>query len=1446
MLTTESPPPDPSETTQLKSNVSGDEKASDNNLHQLEVVDLFKSGLDDNNPLPKFSIRDYVFNTRSKDIKTHWPFSPKNLQLCLKNGVKDVLPPFQTLDSVRNRSSVKCAAENISNSDVKLFGFSYHPLSVPSNNVGKKLALDIENIKSSGSEEDKEYPSATTSQSCSDIISVPVIKSPYLELEAENLPGSSAGEPDFAVPVSNQVESNTQKPVKKCKVIVKLSNIAEPKLTEESSANASVVSETMASKVCPVCKTFSSSSNTTLNAHIDQCLSGESTVKRVSNSKVIKHRIKPRKTRLMVDVYATALHCTLEDLDRRNGTNWALNMGFAVQDLEECTEEKNISDSSVSGHEDNCNEGAVYFDSNGTKLRILSKFSGLPTNSSAKDDCEPTKLVKRDKGSKILSSKKKKYLVQRHKPLEYPPYGQGSCSPRPDHCPKDNNGHEKKFPPEEDEREDLEQPMGACHQTRSDDFGMIKQWVGSKRTGLKKNVNLDGGSRHSDKIIKNLRVKSSNLPSPGVKFSKRTSDLSFANLSDGNPLLSTEIRKRKENSSFNSHDAYKEPPCLRKRVEFPSLESRNCHGMKNHFMLSEWNMKQLKTDEPSAHKGCIDPPIGMESHSSSRSYKKMRSVSPTMNADSSFISSRMSQHRTFSSRGKEFTAPKKTLLDDVISSRGKKLSSLRKKLLSVRHASISESKKNLGRKHLNFKKRRLHYESGSDEEAVVSRSAAHMRYNLAEIPDKNAVQMEKASGKSLTGILKFQKKRGGLVNIGKEGETTPEISDSPPQSDTHGVEKNIDSSVGGNVPGGASNDLDVVKDVEIQDEFVCEPTSKVSGGETFIAVGQSLGSEYSELTGPSDVELVSGHYIKSYEGRSPVDLGLGGEGEMFYANKVGKDLNTANNTLVTAEINPNEGQGNYFVDVDPIPIPGPPGSFLPSPGRMGSEEIQGNSSLTTCRILSSEDEYELVDRDSSDSPISATSFASNSIAARSDSVSFANLSLQSHGVQHESQRDISEDRMDPVLESSFPFELAAAAADGNLKLDESRGNSMLPEMSPRRFKNRQPCCCSRKEGVLRAASLNYQESQLLRRRAITSLPPPPSQEKQMGRDPNGEVYSSNLRSETFAKHDQTPPEKIVTDSPKGCAILPVSQGTEAKFPTCGNSELPSPSTPNPVLRLMGKNLMVVNDDENPSPQMRTTQSCTVNDYPSQQSAVDNVVSSSAIQNEHHCFNHSLSRAPSTFDNKRTHTTAQHFDFSSSDGSRLHANFRTPESCPHPSRVVLSSKCFGGNFTSSFECHEYSCGRSFTPEHLGSKMRLDSPIRYEVKKLRTPVPQPRAADASGGKQKEIIVIDDSPENEVNMEARRPTVGILASRASGNDSGHVNYFYSYQTRCSPLYSGSQMVQNTHFQVQPLKAMEKKSINWNCSPEGSNLRHPNLLPAPLPPTGHQRSLYFAPGFL
>ncbi|XP_057445263.1 uncharacterized protein LOC130737495 [Lotus japonicus] len=44
-----------------------------------------------------FSIRQYVLASRRSCILHNWPFSEKYLQMCLNHGVRDVLPPFESL-----------------------------------------------------------------------------------------------------------------------------------------------------------------------------------------------------------------------------------------------------------------------------------------------------------------------------------------------------------------------------------------------------------------------------------------------------------------------------------------------------------------------------------------------------------------------------------------------------------------------------------------------------------------------------------------------------------------------------------------------------------------------------------------------------------------------------------------------------------------------------------------------------------------------------------------------------------------------------------------------------------------------------------------------------------------------------------------------------------------------------------------------------------------------------------------------------------------------------------------------------------------------------------------------------------------------------------------------------------------------------------------------------
>ncbi|EPS64211.1 hypothetical protein M569_10569 [Genlisea aurea] len=225
---------------------------------------------------PKFTIRDYVFNSRAEDLESYWPFSKRSLQICLKHGVRDVLPPYQSLRSLRNQMVME---------DVR----------------------KLSKLRINGGLESEEFTS---------------------------------------------------------------------------------------SKVCPVCKAFSSPSNTTLNAHIDQCLAAaaEPAAESASKKPGAKHggggRTERRKVRSMADVYAAARRCTLEDLDRRNGTKWS-GGDRAPSDrggLEERRAPRRAPRRTRGRVSEDGSGGAVYFDSDGTKLRILSKLDDRVVGGDDDDD----------------------------------------------------------------------------------------------------------------------------------------------------------------------------------------------------------------------------------------------------------------------------------------------------------------------------------------------------------------------------------------------------------------------------------------------------------------------------------------------------------------------------------------------------------------------------------------------------------------------------------------------------------------------------------------------------------------------------------------------------------------------------------------------------------------------------------------------------------------------------------------------------------------------------------------------------------------------------------------------------------------------------------------------------------------------------------------------------
>ncbi|THU71449.1 hypothetical protein C4D60_Mb04t01560 [Musa balbisiana] len=381
-------------------------------------------------PTPNFSIRDYAFAKRSKGLESSWPFTPHFLQLFLKHGVKDLLPPFETPSLVR----VQCSRKG-------------------SESVQPVICSEIEQIPTHA---DPPVEAAIVrQQSCSllekpspdrkaiscqrickdelahcDAVTGWIRNHEQVERTSSEIGGPSSSlskapsEIDVFEPTKS-LQSSHESLEKKCRLIVKLGVISRSCQAEDIISNSSTVSDHMASKVCPVCKTFSSTSNTTLNAHIDQCLSMVSNNNWVSN-KLLKPKVKPRKKRLMVDIYATAPHCTLEDLDRRNGTNWAIELACTTAATVGVDMEAKKPKLPTNSRDD-VNERAVYVDSNGIKLRILSKLNDTPELKEEQKflkhaeviETTKKKFIRKKKHLSTKYSKKMKVKAQRKKLSSY-------------------------------------------------------------------------------------------------------------------------------------------------------------------------------------------------------------------------------------------------------------------------------------------------------------------------------------------------------------------------------------------------------------------------------------------------------------------------------------------------------------------------------------------------------------------------------------------------------------------------------------------------------------------------------------------------------------------------------------------------------------------------------------------------------------------------------------------------------------------------------------------------------------------------------------------------------------------------------------------------------------------------------------------------------------------
>ncbi|XP_062185459.1 uncharacterized protein LOC133889037 [Phragmites australis] len=465
-------------------------------------------------PCPKFSIRDYVFASRSKGVKRSWPFHPHSLQLCLKRGVKDPLPPFEPPGLIRSQSfntftdveqsaackeAIACVGlvktRDASSSNVDTSDINSQSCQPVDESLGPSPYTSPEDGKSGIDQVGSTNESDHTDEAVA------------VDLQ-DNSCTKASRRAEVVVPSwrSRNLDSSCEPSEKKCKFVVKLGTPADIRRTEDIASNSSSVSDPMASKTCPVCKVFASTSNTTLNAHIDQCLSVESNTELVETV-LVKPKVKPRKKRLMVDIYKTALPYTLEDLDRRNGTNWAIELAMPTVNKEVCTENRSPEVVPFNPRDDE-REGDVYVDSNGIKIRILSKCSDAPLVLG--DELGSRKVAKHDTGKGILMSKKilkSKFLKNKKLKMQGKKYDKVNRL----------NSQVQAYPRggiSEDTSEGEMHMWNPTESTSNHGSGTMRQWVCSKRSDIAKNASRKLGDKIFDKVTSGTKkLARSSMPS---------------------------------------------------------------------------------------------------------------------------------------------------------------------------------------------------------------------------------------------------------------------------------------------------------------------------------------------------------------------------------------------------------------------------------------------------------------------------------------------------------------------------------------------------------------------------------------------------------------------------------------------------------------------------------------------------------------------------------------------------------------------------------------------------------------------------------------------------------------------------------------------------------------------------------------------------------------------
>ena len=934
-----------------------------------------------------------------------------------------------------------------------------------------------------------------------------------------------------------------------------------------------------------------------------------------------------------------------------------------------------------------------------------------------------------------------------------------------------------------------------------------------------------------------------------------------------NPISSPENSERMKNPFCEARVSDKERSPGRKRVGSPLFGARSSDNLESSLPPMKRNVNQLSKDSNSVCEGCMLTCPKSTGNCVCLLSSKLDDIAagPNQNSDAPPDASTNSS-RSFHS----------------LSSKAMKLSSLRKTVLAFRSgSSVTESRPDVIKKFSVLRNSQVHLMPEIDEEfAAWYSDQADQQYDLMHNQIENQSGREETSNKMSIGsstVLKIKQDRALSISQREEAMAL-KSSQLAPQCHGYDEDENMGSS------DRAGDDL-LDKDDDGSEfarkqvwvhgqDVVMEPATNDTIGENVTSLCKSVDSELQHKLGNCSESRSSVRSIDHYKGplcaaeasTCPTDSNFIDGQEIYCSAEVGNGL-IGQNVHIGEEMDSEIGQANFFVEVDPIPIPGPPGSFLPSPGGdMGSEDLQGNSSLTTSRVQSSQDQHDFIDGDSSDSPISATSTISNPTMAEYDQKYCEPLSsVGPQSVQDKIRSGFSGAGIEPSVESAAVVRRTNSAGVERVTFDgeNCKVNKISIEKGPLSIKGDEPCCCQRKERTSQGIALNFQDSQLLKRRAIVSVTTP-TMGKQMGCNMNTRPGNSDARSEMFSLNSSasSKSEKIVPSITKSSAgLLPLKGSPDAgvKFPGCGSCDSPCTSASNPVLRLMGKNLMVVNKDEDASVPLGQAQPHSQINHLTSRFPTFSDVSPVNMQNQvYHSYHHMVPQVGQDPHN----LVGQCFDGRLPNNFRSQTTLKTPQTFARGPAGLFPDHCKDGGFIASMEPHEYKGHHSTVPaaQQNKSKSRPVGASTYNMEKFITVPPdhcQQMIAHSVANANKEIIILDDIPDSEADLSTdvskypgglreRQVTssAGIAIPVVPNYNLRHPNPFSYYQSQDPSLLSELPVVHNATSHAIPSRGANASPARWSCTSEGSGVLQRGPFFSASPSTGHLRSaLYNSP---